>query len=172
VYLSTTEDMHASNIRLLSLSNSVINLLQPKRHATFHVNGLTNSLIMISTIDGAAHLTNLVNCVVVLKCHQFRMHDSRDTDVYLSCSSRPIIENSRGIGFGEYPAAVRKMARFDAREEEWYVKGLVEDFNWLRKEHSPNWAITEQLDQDTWSKVLNSMGVLDVEGILDLVIKR
>jgi tubulin-specific chaperone C len=103
---------------------------------------------------------------------EFRMHDSRDTDVYLSCSSRPIIENSSGIGFGEYPTAVRETAGFDAREGDWYVNGLVEDFNWLRKEHSPNWAITEKVDKDTWSKVLKSIGVLDVNGILDLVIKR
>jgi hypothetical protein len=62
--------MHASNIRLLSLSNCVVNLLRPRRHATFHANGLSNTLILVSSVDGAAHLTNLTNCIVVLKCHQ------------------------------------------------------------------------------------------------------
>jgi hypothetical protein len=62
--------MHASSIRLLSLSDCVVNLLEPRRHATFHANGVSNSLILVSTVDGAAHLTNLTNCVVVLKCHQ------------------------------------------------------------------------------------------------------
>jgi hypothetical protein len=40
-------------------------------------------------------------------------------------------------------------------EEEWLVRELVEDFNWLRREHSPNWRILEdKIDGDTWNKIL------------------
>jgi len=69
-YLSIPADSHPSNIRLLSMSNSVVNLLHPRRHATLQAEDLTNCLILLSTINGAAHLTNLTNCIVVLKCHQ------------------------------------------------------------------------------------------------------
>jgi len=61
----------------------------------------------------------------------------------------------------------------DAREEEWYIKGLVEDFNWLRREHSPNWSLSEgKFSKDTWSMVLRKVGISDVNSILDLVISR
>jgi hypothetical protein len=100
------------------------------------------------------------------------MHDSHGTDVYLSCSSRPIIENSTGIVFAEYPRTVAEKAGIDKQQEEWVVKGLVEDFNWLRKEHSPNWSISEKLREDTWQKVLENTKIPSVDTILDLVIER
>lgn len=75
---------------------------------------------------------------------------------YLSCSSRPIIENSTNIGFARYPPCVKEAAGIDNVDaEEWFVKELVEDFNWLRKEHSPNWRILDnEIKEDTWSKVM------------------
>jgi hypothetical protein len=72
-YLSTPTDLHPSNVRLLSMSNSVVNLVRSKRHATLHAKDLSNCIIIASTIDGAAHFTNLTNCIVILKCHQ--VHD-------------------------------------------------------------------------------------------------
>ena len=52
------------------MSNTVVNLLEPKRHATLQVKDLERCLILASSFDGSAHLTNLRNCVIVLKCHQ------------------------------------------------------------------------------------------------------
>jgi len=69
-YLKTSPDLHVSNIKLLSMSNSVLNLLEPRRHATLQVKDLERCLILTSSFDGSAHLTNLRNCVIVLKCHQ------------------------------------------------------------------------------------------------------
>jgi tubulin-specific chaperone C len=101
------------------------------------------------------------------------MHDSRDNTTYLSCSSRPIIENSSGIGFAEYPSVIaNKLGIMDTEKEEWYVKELVEDFNWLKREHSPNWRISEEkIDDNTWSKILDLMSVYSPlpETILPLV---
>ena len=87
------------------------------------------------------------------------MHDSQNTSVYLSCSSRPIIENSTEIGFAEYPAVIAESLGIASLEnEDWLVKELVEDFNWLRREHSPNWRILDyKISDDTWSKVLELM---------------
>jgi Tubulin binding cofactor C len=36
-------------------------------------------------------------------CRQFRMHECKNVDVYLSCSSRPIIEDCSGIRFSQLP---------------------------------------------------------------------
>jgi protein XRP2 len=40
------------------------------------------------------------NCVLATACQQFRTRDCRDTYVYLSCASQPIIESSYNIKFG------------------------------------------------------------------------
>ena len=174
-YVTVSADLHVSYIRVLSTSNSVVNLLVPKRHATLHINDLSNTLLLVSNVDGAAHLTNLTNCVVVLKCHQFRMHDSRNTQVYLSCMSRPIIEHCTDIAFAEYPSVIGEKVGIQIEEEEWALKGLVEDFNWLRKESSPNWTmLKEKISDDTWRRILDMLDTekVDVSSILNLVVER
>jgi len=101
------------------------------------------------------------------------MHDSRNTDVYLSCSSRPIIENSTRIGFTEYPAVVGKRIGIVSMREEWLEKELVEDFLWLRKEHSPNWRIFQDtIGDDTWTQIMEIIdrGTPSSKELLDLVI--
>src|SRR5271170_2864478 len=103
------------------------------------------------------------------------MHDSRETDVYLSCSSRPIIENSTNIMFTQYPTAMGETIGVDEEREEWLVKELVEDFNWLRKEHSPNWRISQDTIGDiTWTQVMELIdrGSPSSQELLDLVMKQ
>lgn len=103
------------------------------------------------------------------------MHDSRNTSVYLSCSSRPIIENSSEIRFAEYPTVIGKGTGITRPEkEEWLVKELVEDFNWLRREHSPNWRIIQNgIDNDIWAEIMELVDEesTSAERILDLVIR-
>jgi tubulin-specific chaperone C len=83
------------------------------------------------------------------------MHDSRGVSVYLSCLSRPILENSANIGFAMYPSVVARSGGIALGEEEWFKKELIEDFNWLRKEHSPNWRIVhDTIGEGVWNQVL------------------
>ena len=74
----------------------------------------------------------------------------------MSCSSRPIIENCSGIGFAAYPAIIgKRVGIMNADNEDWLQNESVEDFNWLRREHSPNWRILEEvIDTGTWEEVL------------------
>ena len=95
---------------------------------------------------------------------------------YLSCTSRPIIENSSEIEFAEYPAIIGQIVgTSNLEEEDWLVKELVEDFNWLQREHSPNWrALNEKIDDDTWIKVrelLDSKSPM-ADTVLELVMER
>src|SRR5271167_1319668 len=102
------------------------------------------------------------------------MHDSRNTSIYLSCPSHPIIENSSEIGFAEYPPTIGQQVGIVNVQVEWLVKELVEDFNWLRREHSPNWRILEdKIDGDTWNEILE-LGDKDspsASTVLELVLK-
>lgn len=45
-------------------------------------------------------LRDSTNCVLATVCQQFRTRDCRDSYVYLSCASQPIIESSHNIKFG------------------------------------------------------------------------
>jgi hypothetical protein len=102
------------------------------------------------------------------------MHDSRDTKVFLSCSSRPIIENSQGIKFAGIPGVIRDVLGMGEEREEWLEKELVEDFNWLRRDHSPNWRILGETEGDVDWEGVHAMvkeGSLSRERILELVLK-
>jgi hypothetical protein len=102
------------------------------------------------------------------------MHDSRDTRVFLSCSSRPIIENSQGIEFAVMPGVIRDVLGTAQEREEWLGKELVEDFNWLRRDHSPNWRILGKTEDDVdWEQVRGMVkeGSSSRERILELVLK-
>ena len=69
------------------------------RLASMQANNLHTSLVVCGAIDGPAHLTGLVRSIVVLGCKQFRLHESRDVEVYLHCNSRPMIEGCKRISF-------------------------------------------------------------------------
>jgi hypothetical protein len=61
--------------------------------------------------------------------------------------------------FSRYPVIIAKRTGITNFEgEEWYVRELVEDFNWLRKEHSPNWRISkEDIGENIWLKVMDNV---------------
>jgi tubulin-specific chaperone C len=102
------------------------------------------------------------------------MHDSRGTRVFLSCSSRPIIENSQGIEFAVIPGVIRDVLEMGQEREEWLENELVEDFNWLRRDHSPNWRILGETEDDIdWERMLRMVteGSSSRERILELVLK-
>ena len=79
--------------------------------------------------------------------------------MFLSCSSRPIIENCQDIVFAGYPSVIAgKMGLSGVEEEEWISKEMVDDFNWLRKEHSPNWRIQrDTIKAEIWEKALDTL---------------
>lgn len=102
------------------------------------------------------------------------MHESRGVKVFLSCSSRPIIENCQDIDFAAYPSAVAEKAgiQVSMQKEEWLSREMVDDFNWLRKEHSPNWTIQKDtVSTEQWGKVLDTMekGLPSVDRIREIL---
>lgn len=69
------------------------------------VSKASDTLLLCGQIDGPAHLTGVRNSIIVVNCRQFRMHDCKNVDVYLSSSSNPIIEDCVDIRFGRIPRA-------------------------------------------------------------------
>ena len=67
------------------------------------IKNVKESLLICGTVNGAAHITGLERSVIVVASRQVRMHECIDVVVYLRCSSRPIIEDCRGIKFAPLP---------------------------------------------------------------------
>jgi tubulin-specific chaperone C len=74
-----------------------------KAFAGLMLKNIRDSLIVCGHVDGPAHVTGVKNSVIVVACRQLRMHDCMEVDVYLLCTSRPIIEDCSGIRFSPLP---------------------------------------------------------------------
>jgi hypothetical protein len=98
----------ASSATVSNIRRSVIHLSSPAASsgpfATLTLKNIKDSLIVCGQISGPTHITGVENSVLVTACRQFRMHGSKDVDVYLHCSSRPIIEDCQGIRFAPLPS--------------------------------------------------------------------
>jgi hypothetical protein len=71
--------------------------------ATLTLKNIKGSLIVCGHVDGAVHITNVNDSILVVATRQFRMHESKNVKVYTLCKSRPIIEDCEGIEFAEMP---------------------------------------------------------------------
>lgn len=133
------------------------------------LNTTDGTLILAPDIRGAAHITGLRNSVLVLSCHQFRMHKSHNVDVYLYCNNRPIIEDCSHIRFASIPPVFRTpslgMGRnTDETASRQNMFDQVDDFKWLRAEASPNWrpmGEEEAVTEEAWQEVLERLRKCD-----------
>ena len=92
---------------LTQLTKCVVDLSVPSSDgapfAGLTVKDVRQCLLVCGNVDGAAHITDVQGSAIVVTSRQFRMHECKDVDVYLSCSSRPIIEDCQGIHFARIP---------------------------------------------------------------------
>ncbi|KAF2849313.1 hypothetical protein T440DRAFT_469413 [Plenodomus tracheiphilus IPT5] len=138
--------------------------------ATLYLKSTSNSLILTGRINGAIHITQLSNSVLVTTCRQFRMHASHKVNVYLHARSRPIIEDCSGIGFAPLPSELNTTNPLSAAvpPNQW---DQIDDFKWLRSGASPNFRLLgeeERIKEEVWERVGKAKdGELD--GLLELV---
>ncbi|KAI8145667.1 tubulin binding cofactor C-domain-containing protein [Fennellomyces sp. T-0311] len=108
--------------------------------SALHIKNLSQCVVVCGAIRGSVLMYGFTRSVIAVGCHQFRMHDARSVNVLLNVSSRPIIEDSTNITVGPY----QSMNILDSVN--YYDQ--VEDFNWLKKQASPNWRVMEDIDAD------------------------
>ncbi|KAI9778371.1 MAG: hypothetical protein M1816_004129 [Peltula sp. TS41687] len=143
----------------------------PQFTSSLTITNLDSSLLILPPITGPAHMTRMTNCTLVLRSRQFRLHSCRNVDVYVHCSSRPIVEDCEGIRFAPLEGEVRRVLFGEDKEKDDAGGGggsgllnrwdQVDDFNWIRPgEHSPNWRVLkgeERIAGDGWREVLASV---------------
>lgn len=165
---------------ITSLNHCVVDMSIPtangKPYASLTAKDIQESLLVCGQIQGPAHITGVQNSVIVVSCRQFRMHDCKNVDVYLSSSSNPIIEGCTNIRFGRTPRAYVSIflsiflflyykpniyAHLQAldhdrpdHEDRWCQ---VEDFEWIKPEPSPNWSLLSPDDavpEGVWAEIV------------------
>jgi len=92
--------------------------------------------IRTETILGSALIYDCTNCHFRISAHQVRIHNCINCEFTLFSGSGPVIEHSKGLTFKrikeEHIPEVYK-GKHNYCEE-------VMDFNWQKKEKSPNWS--------------------------------
>ncbi|SJL10360.1 uncharacterized protein ARMOST_13746 [Armillaria ostoyae] len=150
-------DVSARDVTLSDLANCVVNLITPSKLtiSAVHAQNLRNVVLLLPMIQSSIMLHDLDNCAVVVGCHQFRMHTSRNVDVYLSIPSHPVIENCSGIRFAGYPSVLQREIQVAESRH-----ASVQDFSHIKATPSPNWTLLPE-DQLPTSWPLGSTTVGD-----------
>jgi len=163
---------------LSNLSHCIVDMSIPSStNPSTHFSGLTirnvkDCLLITGKVTGPAHITAASESVIVTNCRQLRMHECRNVDVYLHCSSRPIIEDCEGIRFAPIPMLYQFSSADTAAgvpkplENQW---DKVDDFNWLKAEHSPHWCVLpeeERVKDEIWKGVVPGGPGIGLDDIL------
>ncbi|KAK2778118.1 hypothetical protein FQN52_002878 [Onygenales sp. PD_12] len=170
IVLPASTSHAALPLSMTSLRHCVVDMSIPTTNsrpfAGLSIKGVTESLLVCGQVNGPAHITEVKQSVIVVTCHQFRMHDCVDVDVYLSCSSKPIIEDCSNIRFGKIPDAFAQDPSCRNRTNLW---DQVEDFKWIKAEQSPNWKLMDESDaipENVWTDTVPGGPGVSVDAIL------
>lgn len=155
---------------ITSLRHCVVDMSIPttdgKPFASLTVKGVKESLIVCGQVEGPAHVTGVEHSVIVVSCRQFRMHNCADVDVYLSCTSNPIIEDCSRIRFSRIPKTYALDQNHPDNSDKW---DQVEDFKWIKPEPSPNWSILDTnsaVSDEVWAEMVPGGPCWSLEDIL------
>ena len=125
--------------------------------STVHVTAVRDCIILCGPTSGSVFIDDCQQSVVVVACHQLRVHRTSDTNFYLHVTSRAIIEDCSSVQFAPYNWTYTHLdedfrkAGLDRTRNNW---NAVDDFNWLAADkQSPNWSV---MDKDarisSWSE--------------------
>ncbi|KAK1705133.1 tubulin binding cofactor C [Colletotrichum lupini] len=171
IILPSSASRATSSGRLTDLKGCVVDMsIALSGHTSFANLALKNverSLIVAGNVAGPAHITGVSDSIIVVSARQVRIHECRNVDIYLHCSSHPIIEDCSNMRFAPLPPS------FDTTEDptknQW---DQVDDFKWLKSEPSPNWSILpeeQRLAEEIWTKVVPGERGKDLHDILKAV---
>ncbi|KAK9490218.1 tubulin binding cofactor C-domain-containing protein [Lipomyces doorenjongii] len=142
----TVQPLPASTSILLSqISNCIIFVPSSTSFSSVRVTDCTKSILVFAgEISGPIHLSQVTtSAIVVRQAHQFRVHESSDSDILLGETGGRIIEKSDDLIFAK--------AEFDNANDRITISQFTEsidDFDHPAGQ-SPNWST---IDEDTTTK--------------------
>ncbi|KAH8097097.1 tubulin binding cofactor C-domain-containing protein, partial [Cristinia sonorae] len=137
--LPASSSLSGSQLTISDIDRCIIDLRSSQDDDTLtamHMKNVKNSILLLPLLSGSVILLDLHNTILVVGCHQFRMHSSTHVNVYLSISSNPIIEHCSDIQFTSYPSSFSASA---SANEATSTHLSVQDFSHIRATPSPHW---------------------------------
>lgn len=93
--------------------------------ATISVDDCINCRIFLGPIKTSVFIRDCSDCKLMIACQQFRTRDCKKLDIFLCCTTQPIIEASTGMKFGCF------QYHYPELEEQFQKAGLsVYNNNW------------------------------------------
>ncbi|KZL78816.1 tubulin-specific chaperone C (tubulin binding cofactor C) [Colletotrichum tofieldiae] len=171
IILPSSASRATSSGRLTDLKGCVVDmslaLSGNTSFASLALKNIEKSLIVAGNVTGPAHITGVSDSIIVVAARQVRIHECKNVDIYLHCSSHPIIEDCSNMRFAPLPASFETPE--DPVKNQW---DQVDDFKWLKSEPSPNWSILpeeQRLADEIWTKVVPGERGKDLHDILRAV---
>lgn len=140
--LLENEDICKKDVTLRNLSECTVTLTG--NPSTLHMSHLRNCVVLTGPVSTSIFADDCSDCKFVIACQQLRLHSSFHIDIYLHVTSRAIIEDSTNIAVAPYNFSYEGIeghfshAGLDLSTNHW---STIDDFNWLNKKQSPNWAV-------------------------------
>eukprot|EP00933_Yihiella_yeosuensis_P035594 TRINITY_DN2918_c0_g1_i1.p1 TRINITY_DN2918_c0_g1~~TRINITY_DN2918_c0_g1_i1.p1 ORF type:complete len:392 (-),score=108.17 TRINITY_DN2918_c0_g1_i1:118-1293(-) len=136
-------ELQGRDVSLKNLEGCRIVLLD--HIGALHVRNLRRCEVIVGAVKSSALMHHCHECVFTLAVKQLRLHDSEKVVLHLHTLSQPVIEHSKRIMFAPFDllstenAGQLKTAELGVTSESgpW---SDVQDFNWLRRQASPNWC--------------------------------
>lgn len=134
-----------NNLLIENINNCNITILY--NFKACYINNCEKCNIYLGSISGGTHITNCKESNFYLMTHQLRVHQTTKTHFFVLINSNPIIENSKEnifhplkIKYKEYENNL-KISGLNEENNKW---NLVQDFQWLKKDKSPNFDIDDK----------------------------
>jgi len=116
--------------------------------STVHITSIRDCVILCGPTSGSVFVDDCQESVIVVACHQLRVHRTSSTSFYLHVTSRAIIEDCSSVQFAPYNWTYAHLdedflkAGLDLMRNNW---NAVDDFNWLAADkQSPNWSVMDK----------------------------
>ncbi|KAF4308322.1 hypothetical protein GTA08_BOTSDO04431 [Botryosphaeria dothidea] len=177
IILPPTASHATSSGTIANLRRCIVDMSQPTSQANggapfagLAVKNVRDSLLVCGRVAGAIHITSVEGSVLVVNARQFRMHECKNVDVYLQSASRPIIEDCEGIRFAPLPDTYTQVLEDGSGQTNLWDQ--VDDFKWLKAEHSPNWSVLapeDRASEHVWKDLVPGGPRLGLEEILKAV---
>lgn len=107
IILPSTASRATSSGRLTDIRDCVVDMsvitASSAPFASLMLKSINRSLVVAGHVDGPAHITGVSDSIVVVAARQVRIHECKNVDIYLYCSSHPIIEDCSGMRFAPLP---------------------------------------------------------------------
>jgi hypothetical protein len=107
IILPSTASRATSSGSLTNLNRCIVDMTIPTKtgapFAGLTLKNIKHSLIIAGHVAGPAHITGVENSIIVVSARQVRMHDCKNVQVYLHCTSHPIIEDCSQVAFAPLP---------------------------------------------------------------------